>query len=82
MMYLDTGKIGRPLSPEPPDVSVVNGILSYYRFLFFDTPGHYCIRNYRYWYKSCSLVRGCGHDFVSRGNLLDVPGCLCSKLIV
>ena len=47
---------------------------------FFGTPGHYCMRKYRCWYKTCSLVRGRDHDCLSRGNFLDVPGCLCSKL--
>ena len=72
--------IVRPVAP--PDVSPVKGILSSYSFLFLGTPGHYCIRKYSCWCKVCSLVRGRGHDCVSRGNLLDVPGCLRSKLTV
>ena len=79
-MYLDTGEIVRPAAP--PDVSAVKGILSSYTFLFFGTPGHYCMRKYRCWCKACSLVRGRGHGCVSRGNLLDVSGCLCSHLTV
>ena len=80
VMYLDTGEIVRP--PAPPDVSAVKGILSSYSFLFFGTPGHYCMRKYSCWCKACSLVRGRGHGCASRGNLLDVTGCLSSKLTV
>jgi hypothetical protein len=78
VMYLDSGKIDRPVTP--PDVSVVKGILSSYSFFFFDTPGLYCIKKYIYWCKTCSLVHGRGHGYVSRGNLLDVSGCLYSNL--
>ena len=47
--YLDTGEIVLP--PAPPDVSAVKGILSSYSFLFFCTPGHYCMRKYSCWCK-------------------------------
>jgi hypothetical protein len=80
VMYLDTGEIVRPFAP--PDVSAVKGILSSYSFLFFDTPGHYVMRKYSCWCKTCSLVRRRGHDCVSSGSLLDVPDCLRSKLTV
>jgi hypothetical protein len=56
--------------------------------------GHYCMRKYSCLCKACSLVHGrgcssavnslhnCTHGCVSRGNLLDVTGCLRSKLTV
>ena len=77
-MYLDTDEITRPVAP--PDVPVVKGILSFYRFLFLDTPGHYCMRKYRCWCKSSALVSGRGDDCLSRGQFLDVPSCWRSKL--
>jgi hypothetical protein len=80
VMYVDTGEIDRPLAP--PDVSAVKGILSSYSFLFFGTPGHYTMRKYSCWCKSCALVRGRGYDCVSPGRFLDVSGCLSSKLTV
>ena len=58
-MYHYSGEISHP--PSPPDVLTVKGILSYYIFLFFDTPDHYFMRKYSSWCKSCSLVRGCGY---------------------
>ena len=45
-------------------------------------PGHYCMRKYICWCKTCSLVRGRGHGCVSRHKFLDVPRCLRSKLTV
>ena len=69
-MYLDTVEIECP--PAPPDVSVVKGIILSYSFLFLGTPGHYYMRKYSCWCKTCSLLCGCGNDCVSRGNLLDV----------
>jgi hypothetical protein len=82
VMYLDGGEIVLPCPPAPPDVSGVKGILSSYSFLFFGTPGHYDMRKYNCWCKTCSLVRGRGHVCVSRGNLLDVTTCLRSKVTV
>ncbi len=35
-----------------------------------------------YWYKTCSLVCGRGHDCVSHGNFIDVSDCFRSKLNV
>ena len=64
------------------DVSAVKGIFSSYSFLFFGAPGHYAMRKYSCWCKVCALVRGRGHDCVSRGRFLDVSGCLRSKLTV
>ncbi len=36
----------------------------------------------QFWCKACALLRGRGHDCVSRGRFLDVPDCLRSKLTV
>jgi hypothetical protein len=62
--------------------STLAGAHNSYSFLFFGTPGHYVMRKYNCWCKSCALVRGRGHGCVSRGRFLDVSGCLCSKVTV
>jgi hypothetical protein len=60
VMYHDTGEITHP--PSPPDVSTVKGILSSYIFLFFDTPDHYVMRKYSYWYMVCHWCTGVDMD--------------------
>jgi hypothetical protein len=58
VMYLDTGEISRP--PAPPDVSAVKGIISSYSFLFFGTPGHYCMRKYSWKEDQFTVLPGQG----------------------
>jgi len=79
VMYLDTG--GEIASCTSGCVSS-QGYPLVLQFLFFCTPGHYGMRKYSCWCKTCSLVRGRGHDCVSIGNFLDVSGSLRSKLTV
>ena len=40
------------------------------------------MRKYSCWCNACALVRGRGHDCVSRAKFLDVPGCWRSNLTV
>ena len=54
VMYLSAEKVIRPSAPS--DVSVWNGIMSCFAFLFLGVVRHYVKRSFNCWCKECSRV--------------------------
>jgi hypothetical protein len=77
LMYQSAEQVIRP--PAPTDVSVCNGILSCFSFLFLGVPRHYAKRPFSCWCKACSRVRGRGLGSQSSGSDLLVADCTRTK---